>query len=1509
MKYFFTFYEDKKGQEYIALDNNTNYHKTNKTNFNLKININDMPFGVSGITDYKLKLIKENGDSTAAESISGNVDFTENAVMFKECSFKDLFDIDGRYKLYLEFMSGGLIVYNGMVEPIFIDLRTKCPNYLIDIYNSTKVGEVYELQGKELHKEIDVTLKLIEETEKSNILMYSYRLTHEENIKLENWAVLGSEKKKFTIPVLDNTFYEGKTNLYIALKDANGNINNKKITIAIAGSNVSAFEIKNTEHLINSLDKPINIYFDYINVSELTPVLNLKDYSNNTKEMVSEKKFGLLNKQDGMCSIDLKSFFPSLADDILKYKILDLHFVLNSSKEISNTCTILFDDLGPKILITNLDANNYEITRQKIDYFKIEGKISDSNLFFVGNSIDTYNNEKYLDSIIFYAKERIKKVKINSSMEEVIFKPINEDKGYFTYISELDNPGELSFYNEKNNDITNQVVYIDSFKPNGEKVLFITFKEDELDSYEKNVIENQNGVDFGGELSTIAKKVEFKKFLNSYVLKIYIPEEETGTYSFTLKLHNTVYSLMKRISTDNISCKMVGNKEIDTDFTNTSIFCCSSSNTEKAKIIRINNSDGRVDEYFPNNINLDLLFFISMNKVDTLTITKNIFFITSGVESSGLKDIYYRPILKDSKDTIITYENYKLEKLDSSSYMFSMYVPISSGINSYNLAFYDNAKNKTIVPFEIEKNSKPIEVVIDKTYIHNISILDENGLKINAKEENVVIKFSINNESLKQKLQPRFLIIKNDTYSDKYKIITEGDKSYCIADIKGLKQEYENFEIIYELEDVVKNTFQIKHVSGIFLSTEQNFLSGMTRYYLQFQKSDFADIKLTWDNYEQFFCEIKDNIVIVTRVKDVNFSAKINIKLIAVDTSGTFENVLTEVKGIFYNNTIINNYNLMYDGKIQDYKIDICRNTFNISIESFEYEGIEYIYTIDNNENLYSKKNKYAVFNPDKKNYLLKDIITPLHPSEIKIFIKHKDLDFEIEKTLFSDYPIKLFNSNNKFKLSIDNKLNNKTMIKISPRNITARNTNGDYIGYDYMKEIYMYMDNKLVYSSDKPFYFSDKNSCFIAEFDNSEIREGVIECIAKVKDGSDKSLFTDNIITKLSRGDIELKLRDYSVYNLKTMAEAEFFTVEINGEEYPEEAELLLEVTDIIGNSKIHKVSKGKNKNLFFSNEGFYALKLIMKCNGWYRTSIDYMVDVLTKHIEMKNDNYLKIRNVLEISLLNLTSVESDILNARINHYVNGVFNNCYKPIILGKEMKFDIAKKSGLNEYFYEDNYRKEKLNSYNAIDKKDITPELLNFRTINNEYHYQKGKAFYINSESDISLTYKNVDSIIIKAANYEFKKLVLDNVDIFISNNMIPCKVEHYSRDNKKIEPLDFNIKFIESYSELGCKSIKVEKKDEYFLKFKIDFKYNANCYSSMDLSSKLSINHIQHNYSNSVALFHSVKEWMNLSKTEKNIIIRNIENELRKLNIVNEELLKRKIKEIIINKKWRNYESK
>lgn len=1355
MKLYFDFFNDKE-TKYIYMNEINNFLNINFSKFNLNVHLdNDLDIDYSKITDFFLVIEKDiNGIYILEKRISGNYNNSSEIVEYIDCNFDDIISNTASYKLYFQFNEGGVITYNGKDKPYFINLKSKCEEFDMEIYDSILIEDYYEIQNIDQGNP-SVTFK-VSIINNKNFNNYRYYYTFKNTISNKdidvNYKILNENSLVVKEGLSIASFKDDITYLHFYLKDTFDNVSYKVFKITTKQNTLTLFEILNTEINIK-LDEEISIFYNTRNVESIKPVIKLTDGQNIKNTYVSKKAIGTYDKLKNVITFKLKDYF----DEQLDNSDLKLYFILNNNeKNISNEMMIYTDSIAPIVNITNFEKNNYKLITTDENIANVTGKIQDSNFFYLGNNRQKIELSKAKHFLILYSEN-----------DDIQFVSFGEDQKKYEflkyskyYIVETLSDTFTVYNKNKEEVLKNEYEYINDFVNEESKNIYIIFNKENLSNYELNIIENQGGLIVkGSEFLSIVKKQLFNSFACLYYLKIEIDKSATQVFQFDIGINNFGYSFLPKINYSTISCNITGKKEIISDFEYCNFISIKSN--ENLNIAKF--TDNKII-YKTKSITCGELTFsaISLKDGEFFSQDGEYMFFDENLNSFPFEEIYSKPKILDKNKHEIECLSYKVTEIDKNIYSFTFNIKIEDGINKNVLEYSDIVGNKTTVDFIVEKNSKPIIIDIDESYNKSFDKfkISDNNYELTTNKKTINVKFVINNETLNNIENDTFIIIKSDKIYKRQKILKEREQRVVYFEFSNLTEEKEEFKVYYN-NDVKENIiFSIVNKPGLILNVEQSFITGFNYYYLKYSVDKFSKVKLEYDN-KNFICILKDDIIEITRINNSNFLEKINLNIIASDKYNLFPTTIKQTIGVFYNSSIVQEYSI--DGL---YNHKIIGPQFDLKIKSYDKEYIEYIKYYDPLEVDIFKRNKYALYDKYTNTYTIRNIVTPLIPSYLDISIKVKNENLIINKRLYEEDLISLYEENNNL-LATYVKEEERLHISI--------------INQDESEEIYNKLEvynNGNLLETFKQIEFSKKNNIVNYYFPLS-IFDNVCDVTIKLFNRFDKISFIDTQLIDFNNSlDINcgfVNFKDFNVVSVSELKNIEFFSDIECGEFY-------LKIKSIIGDSHNIKIKKGINE--FDLNPGQYLFELYYKNNNYIKKIITYNVELIDdnfNYIDYSLDysKYLKVETIFVRKELNINFSK---LEPKILHYCNDELINIYEPIYHNDYIEFSIKKIIGVNRFIYSDNHLKFEMKPY----EKKAEYETQKFKIM--AIHTENKSLFYSDTSSSITLDSlenlyfktENVDEMIIKTNRVrpDIPKSLIDGVENILFKEFIPCKLEFY-----------------------------------------------------------------------------------------------------------------------------------
>lgn len=1356
MKLYFDFFNDKE-TKYIYMNETNNFLNINFSKFNLNVHLdNNLGIDFNDVTDFFLIIEKNiNGIYTLEKRISGTYNNSTNIIEYLNCNFDDTISNSASYRLYFQFNEGGIITYNGKDKPYFINLKSKCEEFNIEIYDSILINDYYEIQNIDIDIP-SITFKIsIEDNKRYNSYRYYYTFKNTISNKdiIPNYKTLENDSIIITEGVSANFFENDITYLHFYLKDVFDNVSYKVFKITTKQNTLTLFEILNTEINIKPTEE-VNVFYNMRNVESITPVIKIVNDQNVTKEYISKKTIGTYDKLKNIISFKLSEYFEEEFDN----NDLKLHFILNNNeKNKSNEMIIYIDSLKPTLDIINFNEDNYKLIITDDKTTDVIGKIQDSNFFYLGNNRQKIELKKAKHYLIIHSD--------NNDIQYVSFGE-NEKKYELLKYSKyyiIETLSETFTVYDKNKDIVsnNEYTYLNDFVNESSKNIYITFDKRKLTNYELNIIENQGGLKVkGSEFLTIVKKQEFNSFSDLYYLKIQIDESATQKFEFDIGIEDFGYSFLPKINYSNISCNLTNKKEITTDFKYCNFIAIKSNkDLEISKF-----TDSKIIYKTTSTTCGEITFFaISLKDEEYFSQDGEFMFFDDTLNSFPFVEIYSKPKILDSNKHEIECLNYKASEIDKNIYSFSFDIKIEDGINKNTLEFSDIVGNTSLVEFIVEKNLNKISIDIDELYNKTFDKfkISDTEYELTTNKKTINVKFVINNETLNNIKNDAFIVIKSDKTYKKQKILEEINQRVVYFELSNLTEEKETFEVYYN-NDVKENiVFSVINKPSLILNVEPSFITGFNYYYLKYSTDKFSNIKLECDN-KNFICTLKNNMIEVVRINNNSFLEKIKLEIIASDKYNLFPTVCKTVDGIFYNSSIIQEYSIdsLYNHKI-------IEQQFNLTIKSYDNEYIEYIKYYDPLEIDIFKRNKYALYDKEKDVYLIENIVTPIIPSYLDISVKIKNEDLIINKRLYEEDLISLYEEKNNLLT---------TYIKDDENlHISIINKEDDETVYNKLE----FYNNGIIFESFENITFDKKHKVKDYYFP-LDLFDGICDITIKMFNRFNKiSFIATQLIDFNNIVNLECYLKDFKDFNVLTVSQlknVELYTEIKNGNFY-------LNIKDIIGEKKQIEIKEGLNSIELDPSQ--YLFELYYKNNNYVKKIVTYNVEIIKDDFNYINysDDYSKYLKVETIFVRKELNTIFEKLEPKILHYYNGEIVNVYEPIYHDDYVEFSIDKYIGLNKYIYSDNYLKFEMLPYTKNAEYETQKfKLLALHTDNKSLFFSPdSSSIILDSLENLYFKTQNADEMIIKSDRIRthISKTLIDNIENILFKEFIPCTLEFYN----------------------------------------------------------------------------------------------------------------------------------
>lgn len=1316
IKYYFNLYKDDQSNNVIYEEQKL--LKTNLTFFNLKFyldEITDLP-----INDCILTIEKESDGkynfNNSAYGIIGEV------IEFKNIEFKNPIDEESKYRIYFEFKQGGITVLSTKKNPLYFILHTKPTSFNINFQNTIILDDIYELQSTENDKvKFDLSIN------SNNTLSYYFEINSKEEIKPKTFIpIINNKITKLEETLSSDMFKNGFTYLHFYLKDNFDNLNYRKYKLTTKNNTFTSLYILNNEFKIKSLEDEISIFFESRNVTTLRPVIQYEE-----KNEIKQKEgtdIGTFNNRKRSFVLKLKDIITEIS-----VKTFKLFFVLNNNNKLtSNECLVKIDDVKPEIEIKDY----YLIKEKNQTVLTINGKIKDDNLFFVGENVNVIKPINKL--LLIQSNKNLSKIKYKD--EEKI--DLEKYNNYFTCIAK---EKEFELFD---NECTKVADYKYINPADSKKHFYIWIDKNKLTLFEKNLINNSSKLIIKEETTNILSQ-ETIEFNNVILIKCNLNSTATDTFEFDLGVNSFDYSFLKYVNNSNISGELDSKKRLILNFDKTNLIL---AKNENINILKVNDNKILSEKIgvFDNYINL-----LGVSYKDEKFITRKKFlFFDNELNKTNLQDIYYIPQLKlNNKKTNFNY--YKCKKISNNSYNFELNINIEEGLRDYKLIFKDEIDNTIEKNFQIEKNYKNTEAVPINITNYNL-YKNDNIYNIVTRENDVTIEFSLLNETKEIKEQEIEVTAKGNDII-KYQKVKVGNRTFSFNfKTDEIKR---NFSIYHELlnEKICDITIQKKN--ELLLECQNKISSGLNSYNLYLKKDDFAKITTNYSN-QNFSIVPKNNYIEINRLNNINIIEKFDLEINAIDENNIYQSVSKIVECFFYNDNIIENYNI-----IDSENNIIKENSFDLKIKLSNYKDIEFVRIFDEYENILKNKLKYGKI--DNYDCIIKNITTPIKPSSLKLEFKIKSTDIIIKKELFTDNKISLFDETKNFKSSINYtdtiEVNINTTI-LDNYKYKILNGNEILIENNINKQIETI---KIIKEDLKTFDF------ITLEIFNK--KNNIIYYERKLL----------NIVPVVTNKE---KLNFYEI-NIKTVAEAEniIFTNKENGYEY------ILEIEN--ENGLVDKININEGTNLYnkFTN-GSYKLSLIKKRFNFKKIIRKYYLN-LFNDIEDRIDyskGYSKYNLINSIVIINRSNINFNLLEPNLKHITENKSIVIYPEYNQDGSIIFRFKKEKGINKFIYKDKVGEIEFDDVNFVPKSKVPYVEINDINTNDEslFYMENPRKLILESESNLYFTCKNTNKIIIKPErlNNEIQRLVLsENQPITIYKEFIPCTIDFY-KDNNKIDSL-------------------------------------------------------------------------------------------------------------------------
>ncbi|MGL5719063.1 MAG: hypothetical protein ACRCX2_39040, partial [Paraclostridium sp.] len=927
---------------------------------------------------------------------------------------------------------------------------------------------------------------------------------------------------------------------------------------------------------------------------------------------------------------------------------------------------------------------------------------------------------------------------------------------------------------------------------------------------------------------------------------------------FSVGITDFDYDFSKYFYDANLSCKLTQYKELDMDFDSTKIvFLALKKQTE---VLMFN--DKKKLKTLKTHVADEVSFCtLSCKSDEYFTTSESVTFIDQVLNTLPFEKIHLKPTVVDENENEVAVENFTMTEIinvNEKSYNITFDVPIKDGENIFTMSVSDITGQEDSVSFIIEKNSKLVEFQIQETEMTDSEIFknDNESYKLVNNRDSCFVKVLVFNETRKERKTERFIIVNNGSKTEKHRIQTKNDTRFVAlylpntSDGNTYSLSYNDFS-----DELLK--IETKRQNELYLKIEEEFIVGSNYYHLNYFKDEFSTVSVEYTNRQNFKCELHDEYIEITRIKNSNFMEDILLTITVNDKNGNYSHVSKMVSGRFYNETVISDY---YIEKAENINGRLDEPMFDLVVKSQDFQNVQFMTVYDQAElNVYKRK-KVAYYDSELEGYKFERITSPITPSSLKVNVQLKGENaLVLEKELFSSE--KIYYSKNK----------NKVLASVN------KNTDSIFV------ELFSSESDEVFKKVE--FYIND--SLFLEREDVTiRVENPVVEKINIIDLPTTSVLYCKFINRKNMVSYSGLFNLDFTIKrssnNISHNFDNKLLSVEKANWLYIDnfqESTIELVAINSIGIKKNLILKKGEQLVDLFKAGEIYKVKLVSKDKNSSRTFYQNTIQVydkLSDLIELKNNLFEKIKYNKTVSIKNESLIESSDLNCFLSHYVNGSLIKSYPPQINGRLIEFKITKQKGINKLIFNYSNEKIEISNFNFTVEAIKTYSIHGVEIMDNAL-YAKGENEYIlNGTADVSLKttgvkYLKIDS---KSIGRVMEKTVADNFTCRIRKAWLPCEITAYDGEKKKIDIPVVKIKVLTS-NKFTYK-VKPEKQK---LKTSILFKLGSSKpkikKNSFKMKLEFYIFHKLYSFSNAFATFIGNKEWLELEKMERNNIIKKI----------------------------------
>lgn len=1465
MNLYFNFF-DKNNNEFVKADNTISSLKTNLENFNLKVFELESSVDLKNVTETTLVIEKENkGTFFHYRTVSATYDSYEKSFNFKDIKMSTE-DISSTFRIVLEFKENGIVIFNTKENPKLIYFKPNTEQFDIDVHDSKRIHDAFELQNASDENIIfDITLDI---ESNSTTSQYRYWFDFRENSTSNKpFDSMGVNVRSFTEPKLSEHFRENQTFLHVEVKDVFGNVRNKKFRILAPGNTFSLFEIFNEPVSINAFDSLIKLFVDYRNASDIRPVIKYT-YNKTEKVLTSAVKIGEAHYNNNVLDFKLSEHFN---ESIMQEtnKVL-LYFIVNGSeKSLSSELTIIFDNKKPLIKLSNLDDENYKLIIDDINHHQVNGMVFDDSLFYIGSENRKCGFEQIINKILIFSKRELTAISFENGETTYLYKYgdyyLAEDKGSaFTVYEDglIVDPGQYQFI--RNDSKLNK------------KHFYMMLDKNKLSNYEKNIIENQGGLKIKGPLAQEIFEQEFIKFSNFYIIKAFVFPEKNRSFGFTLGIDGFEYDFSKYIYDSNVSAGLTMFKEVNLDFTESQFIFLASS--IKNKIITFN-SNKKLKDMETNVLDEISFFALSKKPGEFFTTTESVTFIDQYLNTLPYEKIHLTPIVTDGQGNNITLNNFTMAEIpnnEDKSYNISMDVPLKEGENFYTLSISDSTSLTEQVNFIIEKNTKDVEFDVQESEMLDSEIFKKDDIVYLVNNKDLCfVKVLLFNETRKQKTSDKYIMVKNGLTTEKHKIQTNNGTRYVAL---YLNNSYDETEYLISYDEYSSDLLKIrtKKQDGLFLKVEDNFIVGSNSYHLNYTKDDFSSVSIEYTNRQNFRCELYDKYVEIQRLKNTNFIEELQITFTVNDKNGNYSHATKTVTGKFYNETIVTDYYITGANNVMG-KLD--EPSFDLIIKSQDISNILYVALYDEAElNVFNRK-KISYYDSNENHFKFSKITSPIKPSSIKLhfYIKGEE-GLILERDLFLDQ--KIYYSKDK----------NRALVSASETN--------DEIHISYNTSDFNDVYKKLeIFVGDKVFLTKEdiEISTVVPHVEKIKILDLPLETTIYSRLVDKKGMVS---YSNMFSFDFNIKKTNIAIthnFNKRIIDVVSANKIALGNFENK-----MIEIVaiDSYGNKTFRDLTIGEQVIDLFKAGNVYKVQLNIKDKNAKRQFYQNTIQVYEKIsdlLELRNNFFEKIKLNRLVSIKNNSMLDDKELNCYLAHYINGNYVKAYSPSYVNGNIEFFITKYIGRNKLILYYNNEKMDLSEFTYTVPPVNEQKIYDIKIDKNVIYTKKENEIILTEPAEVSLKTKGLAHILIKSdpMGRVIQKTVSDNFVCSINQAWIPCT----------ITGLDINGK--PSY----IKPVEIRKIQKNVFKFQMYQSEKTRKSTKMIFSLMQSPNDIKRNsfpvkigfynfhpylsYADGFAKSIGDVEWFKLEKITRNNIIKNITNgifdEVKIKEIIRKEL--------------------